>query len=151
MNLILIFILASVVGMAAKLKQKHDSLKDLAVKGNFSFPSIPNFLLENKSAIIWNIIAVGAFQVTVGKALMSIISNSSDVPEMFFGGWVPIARRDVITSVIILVYMTVAFMGQDYLFGWLNRTSKDMRKAIDYKTTIADEATNNTNTPTPIK
>ena len=151
MNLLFVFLFASLIGMAAKLKQKNDSLKDLAVKNNVSFLTISQFLIDNKKAIIWNVVAVIAFELFAGHALRSIIANSSDVPEPFFGGWVPIARRDVVTGVVVIIYMTISYMGQDYLFAGLSRTSKDVRSAIEYKARLSDTSTGTLDKPTPLK
>lgn len=149
--MILTFTLASIIGMAIKLKQKNDSLKDIAEKGNFEFPNIPLFLWENRSSIIWTLIGVGVFQIVFGKVSINIINNASNVPESFFWGWVIISRRDITVAFISALYLTVAYMGQDFVFAALSRTSKDLRKALDYKTTIADEASGTTDKPTPTK
>lgn len=149
--MILTFVIASIIGMAIKLKQKNDSLKDIAVKGNFEFPDLKKFLWENKSSIIWTLIGVAVFQVVFGRVSINIIKNASNVPESFLWNWVNISRRDITTAFITLLYLTVSYMGQDFVFAALSRTSKEVRKAIDYKTTISDTQTGTLDKPTPIK
>lgn len=149
--MILTFVLASLIGMAIKLKQKNTSLKDIAEKGNFEFPDIKAFVWENRSSIIWTLLGVAVFQVIFGKASINIINNASNVPEPFFGGWLIISRRDLTTAFISTLYLTIAYMGQDFVFAALSRTSKNLRSAIDYKTTIADtdKETGKVQPPTP--
>ncbi len=149
--LILKFIFASIIGMAAKLKQKNDSLKDLAVKGNFQFPTTWGFIVENKKAVIWTAVAMALWQIVMGHTVQSVIANSPNAPEPFLWGWIVVARRDLITGGALLLYTTIAYMGQDFLFGALSRTSKEVRAGLDWKTTIADKASGTLDAPTPIK
>lgn len=149
--MILTFVLASLIGMAIKLKQKNGSLKDIAEKGNFEYPNVKEFLWTNRSSIIWTLIGVAVFQVVFGRASINIINNASNIPEPFLWGWIIIARRDITMAFVTMLYLTVAFMGQDFVFSALSRTSKEVRNALDYKTTIADVATGNTEKPTPLK
>lgn len=136
--------------MMVKLKQKNDSLKDLATRSNLQYPTIGRFLLDNRSSIIWTALGMAAVQVTCGAAVHSIINNSSNVPEPFLFGWIIISRQDVVTAVMLILYLTLAYMGQDFLFSALSRTSKEVRGAIDYKTTISDKTTGTTDAPTPM-
>lgn len=149
--LIIRLVIASLVGMAVKLKQKNDSLRDLAAKGNFQFPdTVWKFLLGEKKMIGWSLLAMAFFQVVMGSLVHSLIHNSNNEPEPFLYGWVMVARRDVIEAVILLFYTTLAYMGQDFVFSALSRTSKEVRAGIDWKTTIADKASGTMDAPTPI-
>lgn len=150
-SLIIKLIFASMIGMSVKLKQKNDSLKDIAVKGNFIFPSIKQFLWENRSSIIWTAVAMAFWQVVMGPTAQSSINNSPDVPEPFIWGWLIVSRQVIITAVWVLLYITIAYMGQDFIFSALSRTSKEVRAGIDWKTNIADKASGTLGAPTPVK
>lgn len=149
--LIIKLIAASLIGMAVKLKQKNDSLKDLAIKGNFQFPdTVWKFIIGERKMVGWSLLGMAFWQVVMGSIVHSTIHNSNNVAEPFLYGWVMIARKDVVTAVWLLLYTTIAYMGQDFLFSALSRTSKEVRAGIDYKTTIADKSTGTLDNPTPI-
>jgi len=42
-------------------------------------------------------------------------------------------------------------MGQDFLLRFLSRTSKELKAAIDFKTTKSDTADGTLDKPTPVK
>ena len=151
MNTTLIFSLASVLGMAIKLKQKNDSLIDLAQKGNFTKWTAWEFLWDNRKSIFWASVGVALFQLVFGNISKNIINNASDVAEPFLWGWANVSRKEVTIGFITALYTTVSYMGQDFVFASLSKTSQWVRKGIDWKTTEGDKATGNLDTPTPIK
>lgn len=116
------------VGMILHMLMKAKDLQTSARKNNIEF-KFSKFFIDD-----W---------------LSHMISVSSVVLYLF------LARRRVVTApdsmyeLILAFSATVGYAGDSLVSRFFSFTTKRIDAAIDYKTTIADQATGNTGTPTP--
>jgi hypothetical protein len=141
---------ASLIGMAFQLYFKNLSQAELAQKANLEY-SFLDFLKKDKKSIIGTFLTMSFAFLLLGSAINSTVANTPDTPEPLLWGWLIISRKVVVTGGIVLFFTTLAYMGQDAALRVLGRTSKELRGAIDYKTTQADTANGTTEKPTPVK
>ena len=140
----------SVLGMAFQLFFKNLSQAELAQKANLEY-SFLDFLKKDRVSIIGTFLTVSFMFLLLGSAINSTVANTPDTPTPMLWGWLIISRKVIVTGAIVLFFTTVAYMGQDLALRVLGRTSKEIRAAIDYKTTQADTANGTLDKPTPVK
>lgn len=153
MTLIILYfklIAASIIGMAFQLYFKSMSQQDMAKKANVEY-SILEFLIKDKKAIIGTFLTLSLFFLLFGEAINSVVVNSSTELKPYLYGFFMLSPKMIATFIVQVICVTVAYMGQDVALRFLGRTSKEIREAIDYKTTQADAANGTLDKPTPVK
>lgn len=140
----------SIVGMAFQLFFKSMSQQDTAKKANLEY-SIGHFINKDKKAIIGTLLTLSLFFLLFGEIIQSVVNNSSNDLKPYLWGYVLLSSKMIANIVIMVVCVTIAYMGQDVALRFLGRTSKELKDAIDYKTNIADAQNGTLDKPTPVK
>jgi hypothetical protein len=143
-------IFASLVGMGVQLLVKNKSFSDTARKANVEY-SFKNFILNDIWSIIWTFLGISAIFLICGDMINNITKHTPDEVQSYLYGILYLSIKDIAIAIITALFLTAGYMGQDFLLRLLSRTSKEMKAAIDYKTTIADTSTGTLDKPTPIK
>jgi len=143
-------IAASLIGIAFQLFFKSLSQSDTAKKANLEY-SFWDFLKKDRKSIIGTLLTLCLFFLLFGDVIHSVVTNSSGDLKPYLWGYVFLSGKSIANILIMIICVTIAYTGQDIALRFLGRTSKELKDAIDYKTTIADTTTGTTDHPTPVK
>ena len=143
-------IAASILGMLFQLKMKDMSQQDTAKKANLEYSFI-DFLKKDMKSIVWTFITMCLFFLLFGDIINSVVKNSSQELKPYFWGYILLSGHTIANIIIMIICVTIAYTGQDIALRFLGRTSKELKEAIDYKTTISDTQTGTLDKPTPVK
>lgn len=143
-------IAASILGMSVQLMVKNKSFSDYAKKANLEY-SFKGFILKDLPSIVWTFLGVSVFFLVFSDIIKNITTHTPNEVQSYFYGFVFLSLRDIAVATITAIFLTIGYMGQDFLLRFLSRTSKELKAAIDYKTTIADTSSGTLDKPTPVK
>jgi hypothetical protein len=143
-------IAASIIGMGVQLMVKNKSFSDTAKKANLEY-SFKAFITNDIWSIIWTFLGVSSVFLIFSDIIKNITSHTPNDVQSYFYGFIFMSLRDIAIAIVTAIFLTLGYMGQDFLLRFLSRTSKEMKDAIDYKTTQADKANGTLDKPTPTK
>ena len=120
--------IAGGIGIILQMLMKAKSIQDKAKLSNVQFKFYEYFTQDWISHVI-SITAVMLFMVLVRRRL-------ADIPQNLY-------------ELVLGAAATVGYSGADMVSRFFSATNKRVNAAIDYKTTIADNASGTAGTPTP--
>lgn len=144
-------IACSLVGMGFQLFFKSMSQQDTARKANLEYGGFFQFIKNDRKAIIGTLLTLSLFFLLFGEIIQSVVNNSSNELKPYFWGYIFLSAKMIANILIMVICVTIAYMGQDVALRFLGRTSQELKNAIDSKTTIADAQTGTLEHPTPVK
>lgn len=125
-------IAASLLGMAFQLYFKSMSQRDTALKASVHY-SISDFLLKDKKAIIGTFLTMSLFFLLFGDVIESVVVNSSNDLKPYLWGYILLSGKTIANILIMVICVTIAYMGQDVALRFLGRTSKELKDALESK------------------
>lgn len=128
--------LAALLGLAFQIILKVRSLSNTAEKANLEF----SFVKFMKTDALVNITAL----IVIGITMIVIDPNSVSDPDSI----VKIGPLKI--NYVSFSFVFIGYAGTDVLSRLFSRMGKKYIEVIDHKTTIADNATGNLDTPTKI-
>lgn len=141
---------ASLLGMGVQLLVKNESFKDTAKKANLEY-SFLSFIKNDIGSIVWTFLGVSVIFILCSDMINNITKHTPNEVQSYLWGIMFLSIRDIAIAFITALFLTAGYMGQDFLLRVLSRTSKELKAAIDYKTTIADTTSGTLDKPTPVK
>jgi hypothetical protein len=118
------------VGMAFQLWFKSNGLQDTATRANVEY-SFAQFISKDKKTIIGTFLAMCLFFLLFGDVIDSVYIHSSDELKPYLWGYIMLSGKTIANMIIMLVCVTVGYMGQDAALRLLGRTSKELKEALE--------------------
>jgi hypothetical protein len=142
-------IAASALGMGVQLLVKNKSFSATAAKANVQH-SLKSFLMRDFGSIAWTFMGISAIFLITSGMISNIIKHTPDDPQPYLWNFIFMSLQDIAIVFITILFLTIGYMGQDFLLRFLSKTSDRLRAEIDRKTNIADEAEGHLNRPTKV-
>ena len=143
-------IFGSLIGMAIQLFLKNKSFLETAQKANVQY-SLNDFWRNDKWTIVLTFISISAGILITSGATSNTITHAPTEVSKYLWGFLWLSSKDITIAMITTMFITIGYMGQDFLLRFLSRTSKELKAAIDFKTTKSDTADGTLDKPTPVK
>lgn len=140
---------ASLVGLGIQLVAKNKSIQNKAGLANVQYHGMVELLRNDLPSIIGTLLTISLFFLIIGGAVNPGNLDLPDKPMSFLYGWVVLSKRIIYEGVLAALFATIGYTGMDIALRFFSVTNRRINKAIDYKTTIADQTTGTIDTPTP--
>lgn len=141
-------IFSSIAGMAFSLVLKHRSIDEKSKLSNLQRTAFLPFIKEERSNIIGTMLVLILFFLFAGSALDT--NNLHDADKVVNVFWIlSIELRVIYTMILAVLCATIGYSGQDIALRLFGKVNARVNAAIDFKTTEADKATGNLDSPTP--
>jgi len=143
-------IFGSLIGMAIQLFVKNKSFLETAQKANVIY-SLSYFWKKDKWTIGLTFISNSVVILIASDAISNTLAHAPTEVSPYLWGYLWLSSKDITIAIITTMFITISYMGQDFLLRFLSRTSKELKAAIDFKTTKSDTADGTLDKPTPVE
>jgi len=143
-------IFGSLIGMAIQLFLKNKSFLETAQKANVQY-SLNDFWRNDKWTLGLTFASISVAILISSDAISNTIDHTPIEVSPYLWGFLWLSAKDIIIAIVTTMFITIGYMGQDFLLRFLSRTSKELKAAIDFKTTKSDTADGTLDKPTPVK